>query len=176
MIEIERIEEIKFNTGDTYNLADFNKIYRSFNEIKSVSESLDVMLDLYESLSKYLCMIAREVDSTGSRRNRSKRILNKYISYFHSNMEGVMNVLIMKNDKFRSPKSSKKYKKECLKYIHRIENVIYGENSKIVYHYLCVNLDINELDFSVEGIKPIYLMIQLIEGFAAILKKNLLLY
>ena len=65
---------------------------------------------------------------------------------------------------------------QCLKYIHRIENVIYGENSKIVYHYLCVNLDINELDFSVEGIKPIYLMIQLIEGFASILKKNLLLY
>ena len=52
MIEIERIEEIKFNTGDTYNLADFNKIYRSFDEIKSVSGSLDVMLDLYESLSK----------------------------------------------------------------------------------------------------------------------------
>ncbi len=115
MIEIERIEEIKFNTGDTYNLADFNKIYRSFDEIKSVSDSLDVMLDLYESLSKYLCMISREVESTGSRRNRSKRILNKYISYFHSNMESLMNVLIMKNDKFRSPKSSKKYKKECLK-------------------------------------------------------------
>ena len=100
MIEIERIEEIKFNTGDTYNLADFNKIYRSFDEIKSVSESLDVMLDLYESLSKYLCMISREVESTGSRRNRSKRILNKYISYFHSNMESLMNVLIMKNDKY----------------------------------------------------------------------------
>ena len=167
-------QDIILTKGRAFKMDNFNNAFSSFTDIRSKLESSEVMLNLYESIKEYLQLLRADINESDTN-TLSHRLLFKNIDLIDRYLQTILRTLVIESVKTQSIKKTNRWKRKCLKYSSKMDILTYTRTSFWCFLYFDI-VNGNKSEVTTNHLKPIYVLVHLLEGFSTILKKVLLLY
>ena len=101
-------QDTMLTKGRVFKMDNFNNAFSSFINIRSKLESLEVMLNLYESIKEYLQLLRADINESDTNTS-SHRLLLKNIDLIDRYLQTILRILVIESVKTESIKKRSKH-------------------------------------------------------------------